>query len=77
VIDAEGMKVVEMLYDQYGDQPTGEQEQITRLGKAYLDKKYPKLDVIKHATLVGGAASAAPAKPAASKAGAPAATKPR
>ena len=76
VVDAEGMKVVEMLYDQYGDQPTGEQDQITRLGKAYLDKKYPKLDVIKQATLVGAAASA-PAKPAACKASAPAARKPQ
>ena len=81
VIDPEGMKVVEMLYDQYGDQPTGEQEQITKLGKAYLDTKYPKLDVIKHATIVGAAAAAAsaPAKPAAPKpkAAAPAPTKPQ
>ncbi|HEX8879996.1 MAG TPA: peptidylprolyl isomerase [Candidatus Acidoferrum sp.] len=60
VIDAEGMKVVEMLYDQYADQPTGEQGEITKLGKAYLDRKYPKLDVIKHATLVGSAAAAKP-----------------
>jgi peptidyl-prolyl cis-trans isomerase A (cyclophilin A) len=70
VVDAAGMKVVEMLYDQYGDQPTNEQDQITRLGKAYLDKKYPKLDVIKHATLIGPAAAAAPAKPGAVKAAA-------
>lgn len=56
-IDAEGMKVVEMLYDQYGDQP--EQDQITKLGKAYLDRKYPKLDVIKRATLVGAGAAKA------------------
>ena len=70
VVDAAGMKVVEMLYDQYGDQPTGEQDKIEKAGKAYLDSKYPKLDVIKHATLVGPAA-AAPAKPAAPKAAAP------
>lgn len=76
VVDADGMKVVEMLYDQYGDQPTGEQDQIAKLGKAYLDKKYPKLDVIRHATLVG-AAQVAPAKPAAAhKTAAPSATKP-
>lgn len=78
-VDAAGMKVVEMLYDQYGDQPTGEQDQISKLGKAYLDSKYPKLDVIKHATIVGAAAAAsASAKPAAPKpkATAPAATKP-
>lgn len=63
VVNAEGMKVVEMLYDQYGDQPTDQQDQISKLGKAYLDSKYPKLDVIKHATIVGAAAPAAPAKP--------------
>ena len=60
VIDAEGMKVVEMLYDQYGDQPTGEQDEITKLGKAYLDRKYPKLDVIKRATLIGTAEATKP-----------------
>lgn len=64
-VDPAGMKIVEMLYDQYGEQPTEEQEQISKLGKAYLDSKYPKLDVIKHATIVG--AAAAPAKPAAPK----------
>lgn len=73
-IDPAGMKVVEMLYDQYAEQPTEEQEQISKLGKAYLDSKYPKLDVIKHATIVGAAAPAKPAaaKPAAHKAAAPA-----
>jgi peptidyl-prolyl cis-trans isomerase A (cyclophilin A) len=77
-VDPAGMKVVELLYDQYGEQPTEEQDQISRLGKAYLDSKYPKLDVIKHATLVG-AAAAAPAKPVATKpkAAAPAAPKPQ
>jgi peptidyl-prolyl cis-trans isomerase A (cyclophilin A) len=77
VVDAAGMKVVEMLYDQYGDQPTGEQDQIQKLGKAYLDSKYPKLDVIKHATIVGAAAAAAPAKPVAPKATAPSTQKQR
>jgi peptidyl-prolyl cis-trans isomerase A (cyclophilin A) len=76
-IDAAGMKVVEMLYDQYGDQPTNEQDQISKLGKSYLDSKYPKLDVIKHATVVGAAAAAAPAKPVATKHAAPAASKPQ
>lgn len=79
VVNAEGMKVVEMLYDQYGDQPTDQQDQISKLGKAYLDSKYPKLDVIKHATIVGApaAAASAPAKPAAPKTTAPAAKKPQ
>ena len=76
VVDAAGMKVVEMFYDQYGDQPTNEQDQIARAGKAYLDSKYPKLDVIKRATTVGAAAATASAKPAA-KASAPAAAKPQ
>jgi len=78
-VDPAGMKVVEMLYDQYGDQPTNEQDQITKLGKAYLDSKYPKLDVIRHATLVGASAAAAPAMPAAPKpkATAPVAKKPQ
>lgn len=74
VVDAAGMKVVEMFYDQYGDQPTGEQDKIEKAGKAYLDSKYPKLDVIQHATLVG--AAAAPSKTAAPKPTSPAATKP-
>src|SRR5215472_2060730 len=74
-VDTAGMKVVEMLYDQYGDQPTNEQDQISRLGKTFLDSKYPKLDVIKHATIVG-AAAAVPAKPAAAKPAAPKATTP-
>ena len=79
VVDAAGMKVVEMLYDQYGDQPTNEQDQISKAGKAYLDSKYPKLDVIKQATVVGpaAAATAAPPKPAAPKATAPPAQKPQ
>lgn len=79
VIDPEGMKVVEMLYDQYGDQPTNEQDQISKLGKAYLDSKYPKLDVIRHATIVGAATApaSAPPKPAAPKTKAPAAAKPQ
>lgn len=70
VVDAANMKVVEMLYDQYGEQPTDQQDQISKLGKAYLDSKYPKLDVIKHATIVG-AAAAAPAKPVPAKPAAP------
>jgi len=74
-VDPAGMKVVEMLYDQYGEQPTEEQDQISRLGKAYLDSKYPKLDVIKHATLVGVAA-AAPVKPATAKPATPKASAP-
>ena len=52
------MKVVDMFYDQYGDSAGPDQEQITKQGKPYLDKGWPKLDSIKSAMLVapGGAA---------------------
>lgn len=71
VVDGKGMNVVEMMYDQYGDNAGPDQDQITKQGKPYLDKGWPKLDSIKSATLVLPA-GAAPAKPAA----APAAKKP-
>ena len=47
-VDAQGMKVVDMLYDQYGDT---DQDQISKVGKPYLDTKFPKLDSIKATTL--------------------------
>ena len=42
-VDADGMKVVEMFYDQYGDNAGIDQEQIEKTGKPYLDKGFPKL----------------------------------
>lgn len=57
VVDAQGMKVVEMLYDQYGDSAGPDQDQITKQGKPYIDKGWPKLDSIKSATLIGSAAT--------------------
>ena len=57
-VDPQGMKVVEMLYDQYGDSSGPDQDQISKLGKPYLDKGWPKLDSIKTATLMPPAASA-------------------
>jgi len=77
VVDPQGMRVVEMLYDQYGDSAGPDQDQISKHGKAYIDKGWPKLDSIKSATLVGAAPEAAPAKPAAPKAATPAAKKPQ
>jgi peptidyl-prolyl cis-trans isomerase A (cyclophilin A) len=71
VVDGNGMNVVEMMYDQYGDNAGPDQDQISKQGKPYLDKGWPKLDSIKSATLVAPA-GAATAKPAA----APAAKKP-
>ena len=56
----EGMEVVMQLYSGYGEgAPQGngpEQGRIQREGKAYLDKSFPKLDSIKTATIVTGAA---------------------
>jgi peptidyl-prolyl cis-trans isomerase A (cyclophilin A) len=59
VVDGQGMKVVEMLYDQYGDAAGPDQNQIEAQGKPYLDKGWPKLDSIKATTLVGPPTSAA------------------
>jgi peptidyl-prolyl cis-trans isomerase A (cyclophilin A) len=61
VVDGEGMKVVEMLYDQYGDSAGPDQELIEKQGKPYIDKGWPKLDSIRSATLIGAAATTAPA----------------
>jgi peptidyl-prolyl cis-trans isomerase A (cyclophilin A) len=59
VIDAQGMKVVEMMYDQYdGSTPDNFQDLIAKQGKVYLDKNWPRLDSIKSATVVGAAPSA-------------------
>jgi len=54
----EGMHVVEMLYEGYGEIPARggpgpEPAEIERQGKPYIDKNFPKLDSIKTATLLG------------------------
>ena len=72
VVDADGMKVVEMFYDQYGDTAGMDQDNIENQGEKYLAAKWPKLDTIKRAYLIGAAATA-PAKPAAKPAPKPAA----
>ena len=59
VVDAPGMKVVDMLYDQYPSNSGPDQDQISKLGKPYLDKGWPKLDSIKTTTLIGAAAEGA------------------
>jgi peptidyl-prolyl cis-trans isomerase A (cyclophilin A) len=66
VVDGEGMNVVEMFYDQYGDNAGIDQSKIEAEGKPYLDKGFPKLDLIKSATVLT-AAPTAPSKPAAAK----------
>jgi peptidyl-prolyl cis-trans isomerase A (cyclophilin A) len=71
VVDDKGMNVVEMFYDQYGDSAGMDQEAIEKGGKKYVDQKWPRLDTIKRASIVGAAAAAA--KPSAAKSTAPAA----
>ena len=76
-IDAEGMKVVDMFYDQYGDNAGIDQSQIEKQGKAYLEKSFPKLDTIKTAVITDPPPSATPAaKPAAKPASGASSSKP-
>jgi peptidyl-prolyl cis-trans isomerase A (cyclophilin A) len=53
----EGMDVVDRLYSGYGDNGP-DQGLITTQGKDYLDKNFPKLDSIKTARIMPGAAAA-------------------
>src|SRR6266404_349394 len=66
VVEGDGMKVVEMFYDQYGDNSGPDQGKIETEGKPYVDKGWPKLDTIKSATLLASAPAPAskPATPA-------------
>ncbi|MGB0036585.1 MAG: peptidylprolyl isomerase [Candidatus Acidiferrales bacterium] len=69
-----GMDVIKQFYAGYADDPTGHQGEITNEGKVYLEKHFPKLDVIKSATIISPApAPAAPAKKPAASAAKPAA----
>ncbi len=52
----EGMDVVDMINDQYREQPN--QGQIQESGNAYLNKRFPKLDFIRKATVVKDKAAA-------------------
>jgi peptidyl-prolyl cis-trans isomerase A (cyclophilin A) len=61
-VDGNGMNIVEMLYDQYGESAGMDQENITKGGEKYIATKWPKLDTIKSATLIGAAATT-PSKP--------------
>jgi peptidyl-prolyl cis-trans isomerase A (cyclophilin A) len=55
-VDAEGMKVLEALYSEYGEgAPRGkgpDQGRMEKEGAAYLEKDFPRLDKIKSATIV-------------------------
>jgi cyclophilin family peptidyl-prolyl cis-trans isomerase len=59
VVDGQGMNVVEMMYEGYGDAGAPDQDQLQKLGDPYLKKGWPKLDYIKSATLVDAASAAA------------------
>jgi len=50
-VQGKGMNVVEMFYDQYGDNGP-DQDKIQGEGKPYVDKGFPKIDTIKSATIV-------------------------
>jgi peptidyl-prolyl cis-trans isomerase A (cyclophilin A) len=63
VVEGDGMKVVDMFYDQYGDNAGPDQGKIETQGKPYIDKGWPKLDTIKSATLLTSVPAAA-SKPA-------------
>jgi peptidyl-prolyl cis-trans isomerase A (cyclophilin A) len=63
----EGINAVDLFYDQYGDASGPDQDQIEKQGKPYIDKGWPKLDVIKSATLVGEAAAPVAKKAPAAK----------
>jgi peptidyl-prolyl cis-trans isomerase A (cyclophilin A) len=67
IVDGDGMNVVEMFYDQYGDSAGLDQEAIGKGGEKYIATKWPKLDTIKSATIIGGTSStdSTAAKPAA------------
>jgi cyclophilin family peptidyl-prolyl cis-trans isomerase len=49
-IVTEGMENVEKLYADYGETP--DQQRIERLGNAYLNQNFPKLDYIKSAKIL-------------------------
>jgi peptidyl-prolyl cis-trans isomerase A (cyclophilin A) len=52
VVDGNGMNVVEMMYEGYGDSAAPDQDQLEKQGDPYLKKGWPKLDYIKSATVV-------------------------
>jgi len=53
----EGMDVADKLYGTYGEAVTNKQGEIQAEGNAYLRSKWPELDYVKTATIVGEALS--------------------
>jgi peptidyl-prolyl cis-trans isomerase A (cyclophilin A) len=64
VVEGDGMNVVEMMYEGYGDNAGPDQDQLEKQGTPYLKKGWPKLDYIVSASIVGtpAAPAAAPKK---------------
>lgn len=52
VVDGNGMNVVEMMYEGYGDASAPDQDALEKRGNAYLKQGWGKLDYIKTASLV-------------------------
>jgi peptidyl-prolyl cis-trans isomerase A (cyclophilin A) len=48
----DGMDVVDSLYGEYGEAPSGAQQQIQEQGNVFLVDNFPKLDTIKSARIV-------------------------
>jgi len=57
-VDGDGMNVVEMMYEGYGDSAGPDQDQLEKQGDPYLLKGWPKLDHIKSAALVDASVAA-------------------
>jgi peptidyl-prolyl cis-trans isomerase A (cyclophilin A) len=64
-VDGNGLNVVGMFYDQYGDNAGLDQEPMMKGGEKYMASKWPKLDTIKKASIVGEPAETKPAATAA------------
>ena len=58
VVEGNGMNIVEMMYEGYGDNAGPDQDQIEKQGTPYLKKGWPKLDYIVSATVVDAGSSA-------------------
>lgn len=66
-VDGSGMSAVDSFYGQYGDSAGMDQEPMEKGGEKYIAGKWPLLDVIKHASLVGAAATKPAVKSGAAK----------
>ena len=61
MVEGNGMNVVEMIYDGYGNDGGPDQEEMQKQGNSYVRKGWPKMDFTKTATIISSG-DAAPAK---------------